>query len=448
MASFANGCSYSYGPITVASFASVARSEWDPNQPTCALCQVPFNLFRRRHHCRKCGRCVCRRCSLNRIQLDAFGWPQRVCGGCVGHAAALVAQAGAAAGASAAVLASPVRDDSTSSSSALGERVLEQLQDLREEVRRLSAASARREEELAAAKLETDVQDVFTPSASPSAVASLPGSPESLADCAAARRRSIGAGAGLHAFTPRNSRPRGITGDWEPADGGDCYFEVLDAQGYRDPQGFPYSLGPFKLRETSGIKAEHLSVNFDDTMDGAGADVLRWSLSSKLKLPPNSGEPVEGYLSLLREVTLPELARRAAGIPEAAVRYAWFHPIFPHMKKGHSFDPDLKFLKNGGFVYFDGAATPRPLHICALEVDLQGGQLLFGKPKRMDPAWSEHLTREDRFKEISMEEFLEKGATHFCWISDNEEFNGEAICPRGGFAYRFGPPNTHNFCAP
>ena len=38
---------------------------WTPDEeaPVCQLCRVGFDLFTRRHHCRKCGRCVCAGCS-------------------------------------------------------------------------------------------------------------------------------------------------------------------------------------------------------------------------------------------------------------------------------------------------------------------------------------------------------------------------------------------------
>ena len=38
---------------------------WTPDEeaPRCQLCRAHFDLFTRRHHCRKCGRCVCSECS-------------------------------------------------------------------------------------------------------------------------------------------------------------------------------------------------------------------------------------------------------------------------------------------------------------------------------------------------------------------------------------------------
>mmetsp|Transcript_25493 Transcript_25493/g.101596 ORF Transcript_25493/g.101596 Transcript_25493/m.101596 type:complete len:157 (-) Transcript_25493:982-1452(-) len=47
--------------------APPARPEpqWTPDAaaPRCELCRKDFTVVRRRHHCRKCGRCVCSECS-------------------------------------------------------------------------------------------------------------------------------------------------------------------------------------------------------------------------------------------------------------------------------------------------------------------------------------------------------------------------------------------------
>ena len=57
------------------------KKEWAPDAPTCTLCGVGFQLFRRRHHCRACGRCVCDKCS--RTKMNFFKTqPKRVCDGC------------------------------------------------------------------------------------------------------------------------------------------------------------------------------------------------------------------------------------------------------------------------------------------------------------------------------------------------------------------------------
>ena len=48
-------------------------------------CDVAFNLFNRRHHCRACGGVFCAGCSTMRVPLPELGYgcePQRVCDIC------------------------------------------------------------------------------------------------------------------------------------------------------------------------------------------------------------------------------------------------------------------------------------------------------------------------------------------------------------------------------
>mmetsp|Transcript_35830 Transcript_35830/g.100795 ORF Transcript_35830/g.100795 Transcript_35830/m.100795 type:complete len:393 (-) Transcript_35830:105-1283(-) len=68
------------------SFTSVARDQWGQDTPTCHLCSAGFTLLRRRHHCRKCGQCVCGACSPNAVMLEGYATRQRVCKACVGAA--------------------------------------------------------------------------------------------------------------------------------------------------------------------------------------------------------------------------------------------------------------------------------------------------------------------------------------------------------------------------
>eukprot|EP00434_Breviolum_minutum_P017244 symbB.v1.2.015222.t2/scaffold1115.1/size137032/7 len=78
-----------------------SRSAWWPRRPAkgwnwtpdtdaadCEICDVPFSLLRRRHHCRYCGRCICDTCSpveCWRIlpELDSLS-PSRFCIECSG----------------------------------------------------------------------------------------------------------------------------------------------------------------------------------------------------------------------------------------------------------------------------------------------------------------------------------------------------------------------------
>lgn len=51
----------------------------------CAICRVTFNMFKHRHHCRNCGKSICRQHSADKkILMEAKGFttPQRVCVTC------------------------------------------------------------------------------------------------------------------------------------------------------------------------------------------------------------------------------------------------------------------------------------------------------------------------------------------------------------------------------
>ncbi|CAG9569295.1 unnamed protein product [Danaus chrysippus] len=60
--------------------------EWVPDiaAPACMRCSSHFTAFRRRHHCRNCGKVFCASCSSNSIPLPRFGQlkPVRVCEEC------------------------------------------------------------------------------------------------------------------------------------------------------------------------------------------------------------------------------------------------------------------------------------------------------------------------------------------------------------------------------
>jgi len=61
--------------------------EWEPDQSAtyCPLCKVTFIYpFRRKHHCRKCGRIFCDSCSKKNLPLPRLGYdrPVRVCNDC------------------------------------------------------------------------------------------------------------------------------------------------------------------------------------------------------------------------------------------------------------------------------------------------------------------------------------------------------------------------------
>ncbi len=51
---------------------------------SCMKCERDFNVFRRIHHCRNCGKCFCQGCSSYWMPIMQFGYskPVRICGDC------------------------------------------------------------------------------------------------------------------------------------------------------------------------------------------------------------------------------------------------------------------------------------------------------------------------------------------------------------------------------
>ena len=50
------------------------KANWKPDKDflTCALCNVPFTFFNRRHHCRKCGNVVCANDLKHEVPLGTY----------------------------------------------------------------------------------------------------------------------------------------------------------------------------------------------------------------------------------------------------------------------------------------------------------------------------------------------------------------------------------------
>ena len=66
----------------------VAARQWQPDADAreCGACRVMFTLFRRRHHCRACGRVFCNDCTRSRclfVNAEYYANPQRVCQACI-----------------------------------------------------------------------------------------------------------------------------------------------------------------------------------------------------------------------------------------------------------------------------------------------------------------------------------------------------------------------------
>ncbi|OHT10862.1 FYVE zinc finger family protein [Tritrichomonas foetus] len=61
---------------------------WIPDDlaPNCMVCKSKFTVINRKHHCRYCGKCICRKCFKNKIVLPGLGDDEKnVCTPCFEH---------------------------------------------------------------------------------------------------------------------------------------------------------------------------------------------------------------------------------------------------------------------------------------------------------------------------------------------------------------------------
>ena len=52
-------------------FKQLDKEQWhkNENQMVCELCSVEFGVFFWYHHCRYCGKCICRKCSTFSLKI-------------------------------------------------------------------------------------------------------------------------------------------------------------------------------------------------------------------------------------------------------------------------------------------------------------------------------------------------------------------------------------------
>ncbi|XP_034715281.1 zinc finger FYVE domain-containing protein 21 isoform X1 [Etheostoma cragini] len=65
---------------------SLDEPQWVPDKecPRCMQCDTKFDFIRRKHHCRRCGRCFCDKCCSKKVPLPrmCFVDPVRQCAEC------------------------------------------------------------------------------------------------------------------------------------------------------------------------------------------------------------------------------------------------------------------------------------------------------------------------------------------------------------------------------
>ncbi|GFY63756.1 putative 1-phosphatidylinositol 3-phosphate 5-kinase [Trichonephila inaurata madagascariensis] len=73
-------------PAALSASATFQKPNWMPDTEadSCLNCDSKFSQFRRKHHCRNCGKIFCNKCCLEKIPLPHFGInePEKVCNNC------------------------------------------------------------------------------------------------------------------------------------------------------------------------------------------------------------------------------------------------------------------------------------------------------------------------------------------------------------------------------
>ena len=104
----------------------------------------------------------------------------------------------------------------------------------------------------------------------------------------------------------------------------------------------------------------------------------------------------------------------------------------------------FNFLTGGGYVYLDDASNV--VKALALTPSHGHGGLIFGGHRRCRHEWTEALVRAGRFAPVTIRPLLDRGATHFCWLTPNEKLKDADGTPlryqptgteEGAFVYLF-----------
>jgi len=200
------------------------------------------------------------------------------------------------------------------------------------------------------------------------------------------------------------------------------------------PTDFPLSLGPFLMHSCRIYVAINAFYDkekyFPKPKAGASAENM-------VGLRPDACDVDYEHnlfctLSPLYLVTLSAEARREASIPDMAMYFAW---VYPSADAPTGVSAEHRFLRYGGFIYFDEAFNAcETTCITPAEEDTLG--LMFGRGQILPRSIEKRLTEQGRFHEITLSRLREAGARFFAWVHP-EEFAGAIAAPNGCFAYRF-----------
>jgi len=203
------------------------------------------------------------------------------------------------------------------------------------------------------------------------------------------------------------------------------------------PPGCPFVLPSYAYERVTNELL--LAMKLSTKQSGEG---LRWGIDPEA---PGWGqcEGVAGTsarLSPLHAILLRSEDKKALHIPEEASHIAYSYPLeLQKRTRGIDEDPDVHFLKTGGFIYTDGdSSEARIVSACVLQ-QRPDGEVQFRRGSRWEPKWTKSFADRDRFQKVTVQHLSDAGAQYYGWLNPSEEVDGNAICPEaGGFVFLFG----------
>lgn len=210
---------------------------------------------------------------------------------------------------------------------------------------------------------------------------------------------------------------------------------------------FPEQLGPFTtvVVPIDGTKFRWLQQAESEFQRNGGM----WTLLGKTvrDMGFNFNEDLlMSQVSPTSGITLTPAEKMEANIPEHASQFCWSYPVADREQLGEAKDMKVTyFMKFGAFVYLNSKRWVLQATTLQPALPGTGGGLQFSRPKAWEPTWTKSLEKAGRFQEITVPDFRNVGATHFCWLKPGEKIFGQDGQPlptqpdveHGGFVYLF-----------
>jgi len=200
---------------------------------------------------------------------------------------------------------------------------------------------------------------------------------------------------------------------------------------------FPNALGPFRVLVTQLVPQ---IIHMQHGQCGLYAVNLEGDVAS---LRVNDEEQY-GSLSPPHRLTLTVDNKRKAHIPDAAASFVWAYPLagIGEMKDKRrtqlaTKNSSMCLLLFGGYLYFDANGTFLQANAIA-----PGAGLYFSSPQEWRHEFTNVLSRDGRFQEITIASMKDQGAVYYCWLLPGEVLKTSLghtwnVPGQGAFVYLF-----------